>query len=246
MATTVTAVLKRLKALGTEKKRASAVRVGIPMERAYGVSVGDIRALGKELKEQHGLAAPLWASGIHEARLLALLLADAGATTRAQLERWLDDVVSWDLCDHLCGARVWMRADMPALVKRGSASRDLYVKRAAFAAIAPAAVRDKGLSDDAIEEYLALIAQAADDERKHVKQAVSWALRSLGKRDAGCQEKARAVAAELIESESAAARWVGNDAMKELESRTVRTRVTDKKVMLPAKPRRRARPAPDR
>lgn len=237
----VMSVLKQLKALGTAKKRAAAVRVGIPMARAYGVSVGDIRALAKTLKGQHGLAEPLWASGVHEARLLALMVADAGTMTRAAIERWLDDVASWDLCDHLCGELVWMRRDMPALVKRWAASRDLYVKRAAFAAIATAAVHDKRMGDGVIEEYLTLIAAGADDERKHVKQAVSWALRSLGKRDAGCQERALAVAAELVENESAAARWVGRDAITELENRTVRARVTDRRK--PARTRATPKPA---
>ena len=83
-------------------------------------------------------------------------------------------------------------------------------------------------------------------ESKHVKQAVSWAPRSIGKRDAGCQERALAVAAELAESENAAARWVGTDAMKELESRTVRARVSDKRVMLLPKTGKRARQAPGR
>jgi 3-methyladenine DNA glycosylase AlkD len=220
---TVTSVLKQLKALGSAKKRASAARVGVPMARAYGVPVGAVRALAKELKGQHGLAEPLWASGVHEARRLALFVADPKAMTRAQIERWLDDVVSWDLCDHLCGELVWMRSDMPALVTRWAAQSDLYVKRAAFAAIATAAVHDKAMTDAAIDDYLALIAAAADDARKHVKQAVSWALRSLGKR--GCRERALAVAAELAESENAAARWVGRDALKELESRpAARTR----------------------
>lgn len=233
--TTVASVLKELKSLGTAKKRASAVRVGIPMEAAYGVSVGDIRALGKRLRGQHGLAAPLWASGIHEARLLALLLADPATTTRATLERWLGDVVSWDLCDHLCGELVWMRPDAVALVTRWAARRDLYGKRAAYAAIATMAVHAKALTDETAETFLDLIARGADDERRHVRQAVSWALRSLGKRDAALQERALALAVELAERDET--RWVGRDAMRELESVT---RVPERKRLLKKKVRKRA------
>src|SRR5918911_2829891 len=90
-APSVTAILKQLRAAASEKKRASAIRVGIPMDKAYGVSVGDVRAIAKPLKGQHALAAPLWASGIHEARLLAILVADRKAVSRSDIERWLDD-----------------------------------------------------------------------------------------------------------------------------------------------------------
>ena len=73
------AILKDLKAAGTEKKRASAIRVGIPMDKAFGVSVGAVRAIGKTLNGQHALAEPLWATGFHEARLLATMVADPKA-----------------------------------------------------------------------------------------------------------------------------------------------------------------------
>ena len=63
-----------------------------------------------------------------------------------------------------------------------------------------------------IADFLAMIAAGADDTRPHVRQAVSWALRSLGKRDAGCQERALAVAAGL--AESAARRRAGSGAMR--------------------------------
>ena len=131
---TVAAILEELRAAGTEQKRASAVRVGIPMDKAYGVSVGATRAIARRLKGQHTLAQPLWASGVHEARLLAILVADPKALSRTDIERWLGDVVSWDLCDHLCGDLVRRRADAATLVRRWITSPKLYVKRAAFAA----------------------------------------------------------------------------------------------------------------
>jgi len=215
---TVAAVLKELRAAGTAQKRASAVRVGIPMDKAYGVSVGATRAIAKRLKGQYGLARPLWASGIHEARLLAVLLADPRALSRADIERWLDDVVSWDLCDHLCGDLVRQRADAASLVQRWITSPKLYVKRAAFALIAELAVHGDELTDETLDSFAALVTEHAGDSRRHVRQAASWALRSIGKRDARNHDRALAAAADLIESEAADKRWVGRDAMRELES----------------------------
>ena len=217
-APTVAAILKELRAAGTAQKRASAVRVGIPMDKAYGVSVGATRAIAKRLKGQHALAGPLWTSGIHEARLLAVLIADPTAQSRTDLERWLDDVVSWDLCDHLCGDLVRHRADAANLARRWIASPKLYVKRAAFALIAELAVHGDGVTDETLESCAALIVAHAGDSRRHVRQAASWALRSIGKRDAGNHDRALAAAADLIESDDADKRWVGRDAMRELES----------------------------
>jgi 3-methyladenine DNA glycosylase AlkD len=215
---TAAAILKELRAAGTARKRASAMQVGIPMDKAYGVSVGATRAIARQLKGQHALARPLWASGIHEARLLAVLIADPKALSRTDIELWLADVVSWDLCDHLCGDLVRHRTDAASLVWRWITSSKLYVKRAAFALIAELAVHDDEVTDETLDSFAALIADHAGDVRRHVRQAASWALRSIGKRDARNHDRALAAAAELIESEDAAKRWVGRDAARELEN----------------------------
>jgi 3-methyladenine DNA glycosylase AlkD len=214
----VAAILKALKAAGTEKKRASAIRVGIPMDKAFGVPVGAVRAIGKPLKGQHALAGPLWATGVHEARLLATLVADPEQISRSEIERWLDDVVSWDLCDHLCGNLASRRADTADLIRRWINSPKLYVKRAAFALIAELAVHGKDLDDDLFAELAGLVVAHSDDARPHVRQAASWALRSIGKRDTVNHDRALTAAAELVESADPAKRWVGRDAMRELES----------------------------
>jgi 3-methyladenine DNA glycosylase AlkD len=214
----VAAILKKLRAAGTEKKRSSAMRVGIPMDKAFGVSVGIVRAHAKRLKGCHALAGPLWATDIHEARLLATIIADPQTVHRSEIERWLREVVSWDLCDHLCGNLVRHRADAASLVRRWIVSPKLYVKRAAFALIAELAVHDRKLDDRTLADFIDLIAEHGGDPRPHVRQAASWALRSIGKRDAANHDLALQAAAELIAANDATKRWVGRDAMRELES----------------------------
>jgi 3-methyladenine DNA glycosylase AlkD len=214
----VAKLLQELRAAGTEKKRASAARVGIPMDNAYGVSVGIIRTFAKPLKKRPELAQPLWDTAVHEARVLATMVADPQAIRRTDIERWLRDVVSWDLCDHLCGNLVRHRADAPDLVRRWIGSPKLYVRRAAFAVIAELAVHGKTLDDDVLIDFTRLVGEHAGDPRPHARQAASWALRSIGKRDAANQDRALQAAAELLASSDTARRWVGRDAMRELES----------------------------
>ena len=217
VAADVQAILKDLQSVATEKKRASAIRVGIPMGKALGVSVAHMRGLAKRWNGRVDLAVPLWATDIHEARLLAVLLADPESMSRSELEGWLRDVVSWDLCDHLCGDLVSRRSDAADLVRRWIRKPDLYFKRAAFAVMAQVAVHDKTLDAASIQVMLDHIIEYADDERPHVRQAASWALRSIGKRDVVCRERALSAAVALLETEDVSKRWVGRDAMRELE-----------------------------
>lgn len=218
VAAEVQAILKDLRAAGTEKKRASAVRVGIPMDKAFGVSVGQVRGMAKQWQGRADLAEPLWATDIHEARLFAVLLADPETMSRSAIEQWLQDVVSWDLCDHLCGDLVSRRSDAADLVQRWIRKSELYFKRAAFAVMAQLAVHDKKLDVGSIEIMLGHIVEYAGDPRPHVRQAASWALRSIGKRDAPGRERALSAAVALLDSEDVTKRWIGRDAMRELES----------------------------
>jgi 3-methyladenine DNA glycosylase AlkD len=221
----VAKLLRELRAAGTEQKRASAARVGIPMENAYGVSVATIRLFAKRLRGRPELAQPLWDTAVHEARVLATMLADPQATRRTDIERWFRDVVSWDLCDHLCGNLIRHRDDAPSLVRRWIVSPKLYVRRAAFALIAELAVHGKALDDDVLVDFIQLVVEHAGDPRPHARQAASWALRGIGKRDAANHDRALQAAAGLVASDDTAKRWVGRDAMRELESLiTVRAR----------------------
>ena len=79
-------------------------------------------------------------------------------------------------------------------------------------------VSDRAVTDDMLDYYLGLIAKYSDDEREHVKKAASWALREIGKRDFNYNEKALLLAHEFAESDSKALKWIGKDAIKELET----------------------------
>jgi len=212
------AVLARLKSLGTERRKRHAALLGIPTERAFGVSIGDLRRLAKSLGTRHELALALWRSGIHDARLLAVLIADAERMTDAAIERWLADVRSWDLCDHICADLVRDRPNADRLVRTWAKDERLYFRRAAFATIAGLAVHRPDLPAAAIERYLDLIRAGAGDERDHVKKGVSWALREIGKMNFAAHDLAVALTADLVESGDKSARWVGRDAMRELET----------------------------
>ena len=83
-------VLKKIRALKNPKNIEGMARFGIkPKADVYGVPVPEIRKIAKEIKKDHKLAIQLFDSGIHEARLLATMIADADKLTESQLEKWV-------------------------------------------------------------------------------------------------------------------------------------------------------------
>lgn len=129
----------------------------------------------------------------------------------------MHDVISWDLCDHLCKNLLIKLKGYEDLIEKWCDAEATYMKRAAFTLMASAAIHEKNLQKEALDHYLSLIRTYSDDEREHVKKSVSWALREIGKRDFDYQEKAVLLAHDLMENGNKAQKWIGKDALKELE-----------------------------
>ena len=202
-------------------------RVGIDVRRALGVSVPDIRAVAKRCGTDHGLALELWDSGIHEARILATLVADPGAFTLEEIESWGGDLASWDVCDFAADAfGRW--PDHARLIRAWARRSEGYVKRCAFSTIARRAVWAKDAPDREFLAYLPLIRRAAKDDRNEVTKGVSWALRQIGKRNVALHGAAVEEARALLEIEGRSARWIARDALRELERGTTRARLPDR------------------
>ncbi|WP_313812455.1 DNA alkylation repair protein [Glutamicibacter sp.] len=212
----VQSILDELRSASSQKHKANVVRLGIPEANSLGVPMPVIRSLAKTLRYSNSLSWQLWATEIHEARLLACLVFEPGSLSHEQLGALLDDVVSWDLCDHLCGSVFAADAHYQQLILGWAGAEKTYVKRAAFALIATQATHQRALGAELIDQWLGLVEQYSDDGRTHVKKAVSWALRELGHIDIPARDRALEAASRLTQSSSAARRWVGADASREL------------------------------
>lgn len=227
-------LLDRLRTLASEESRAGMARYGINTEKALGISMYVLRPIAKEIGTDHKLALRLWESGIHEARILASMVDDPVQVTEEQMEAWVRDFDSWDLCDQVC-SNLFDKTRF-AYQKAADWSRrgEEFVKRAGFAIMAALALQDKRATDDALAAFLPLIREHATDARNFVKKAVNWALRNIGKRNLAMNAKAIALADELRQSQDRTARWVGSDAYRELTSEKVLARLAAKKRTVPA------------
>lgn len=211
-------IILELQAKASEKYKANVVRMGIPQEHCIGISTGEVRNIAKKIEKSNELAFELWNSGYHEAKLLAVLVFDKKGCSHSDIEKLMSEVISWDLCDHLCKNLIVKIKDYEELIYKWIASTYIYKKRAAYTLIATSTVHNKKLSNDTLDAWLELIREASDIEHEHVKKAVSWALREIGKRDFDYNEKALLVAYELLNSGDRTQKWIAKDAIKELEN----------------------------
>jgi 3-methyladenine DNA glycosylase AlkD len=220
-------VIARLKAEANPNNVAGMARYGISTTNTLGISIYTLRRLAKEIKKDHELALKLWDSGIHEARILASFIDEPEKVTDAQLEQWVRDFDSWDVCDQVSE----LISKTPYVAKKihqWSASEAEFVKRTAFSLIAEVSWHDKKMADEEFEQFFILIKSAATDERNFVKKAVNWALRNIGKRNRALNRRAIEVAQEIQKTDSKAARWIAAGALRELTGEAVQKRVADK------------------
>jgi 3-methyladenine DNA glycosylase AlkD len=197
-------------------------RFGINVDGALGVSVTALRRLAREVPRDHALAADLWESGIHEARILASMVDEPERVTGRQMDRWVREFDSWDLCDQCCANLFWRTslADGKSVAWAGR-SRE-FVKRAGFALMASAAAKDRAAPDDRFLAYLPVIEREATDPRNFVRKGVNWALRQIGKRNGRLHRATVASARRIARVDDRNARWIAADALRELtDPRTI-------------------------
>jgi 3-methyladenine DNA glycosylase AlkD len=210
---------------GTKKTRDGMLDYGITAPRAFGVTVADLRTLGKRIGRQHGLARALWNSGWYEARMLSAFIADPEQLTPAEMESWCGDFDNWAVCDTLCFHLFDRSPHAFAMAEAWAQRSEEFVKRAAFALLASLALHDRSSEDDRFLDFLPFIERGARDSRNFVKKGVSWALRALGGRSRALNEAGLELARRLIAADDATARWVGKDAQKDLEKPGTRQRL---------------------
>jgi 3-methyladenine DNA glycosylase AlkD len=218
-------VLAWLERRGTRRTVDGMARYGIQAKRAFGVPMGMLLSLSKKLGKDHALSLALWESGWYEARLLAALVGDPQRVTRRQMDAWARSFENWADCDTVCFKLFDRSPPAWEAAPRWAASPRELVKRGGFVLMACLAAHDKGAPDEKFLALLPLIEKGARDERNFVKKGVSWALRMIGRRSRALHAAALKVAGRLALSEEAAPRWVGKDALRELASPKVRSKL---------------------
>jgi len=222
---TVQQVLDELREKASAESVEGMARFGMTAERRLGVSVPDMRGIAKKISKDHELALELWRTRIPEARIVAALIDRPDDVSEEQMEEWVADFNSWDVCDQVC-MNLFDRTSLAVKkVHDWSKREEEFVKRAAFALIACLAWHRKEMADEELIQFFPLIRAAAVDERNFVKKAVSWALRHIGKKNLNLNRAAVELAVEIREFDSKAARWIASDVIRELESEKIQKKL---------------------
>jgi len=226
MTTAADAVLEQLKEKGSAKNVEGMGKFGMATDQRLGVPVPEMRKIAKGIGKDHELALELWETGVQEARIVACLIDVPEAVTENQMEAWVADFNSWDVCDQVCLNLFEKTSFSQQKIEEWSIREEEFVKRAAYAIIAGLAWHDKQAADEQFIEYLPVIKSGATDDRNFVKKAVNWALRNIGKRNPVLNAAAIKTATELQQMDSKSARWIASDAIRELESDKIQARLT--------------------
>lgn len=218
-------ILERLKAQADPTAVTGMARFGINSKNTYGVSMPSLRRMARESGKSHSLALELWRTGIHEARIMAALIDVPEKVTGTQMDRWANDFDSWDVCDQCC-SNLFAKTEVAyeKACEWSSAGKE-FVRRAGFALMAALAVHDKQASNFQFLKFLKLIEKEAADERNFVKKAVNWALRQIGKRNLALNKAALRTAKAIRKMDSKSARWIGSDALRELNNAIIQKRL---------------------
>ncbi|MEK7555212.1 MAG: DNA alkylation repair protein [Patescibacteria group bacterium] len=212
-------IIVHLKKHSNLKDREGMTRFGINHKFALGVRVPVLRSLAKKIGKNHKLAQGLWKTKIHEARILATMIDEPEKVSEKQMDKWIKDFNSWDLCDQCC---MNLFNKMPVAwekAKEWAERKKEFEKRAGFALMACLAWYDKKAKDSDFAKFFPLIKKHSIDSRNFVKKAINWALRQIGKRNSNLKNKAIKIAEEIKKINSPTARWTANDAIRELKQK---------------------------
>jgi 3-methyladenine DNA glycosylase AlkD len=114
---TINQVMSELEKKGTAQTRKTYTRHGIK-EPMFGVKIGDLKPIAKQIKGNQELAYELYDSGNFDAMYLAGMVADGSQMTRRQLDAWAKAAN----CGMLTGSAV------PGVVCESPHARDLAIK----------------------------------------------------------------------------------------------------------------------
>jgi 3-methyladenine DNA glycosylase AlkD len=183
-------VLDKLKEVSTEQNRKVNACHGI-RGRQYGVGLAELGKLRKTIGTDHKLALGLWKSGVHDARVLACMIADPDALGAKELDAWareLDNYVLTDAFSALVARGEHVQRKYAAWKDR----RGEWFASAGWTLLGSAAQASNELPDEFFTEALAQIEAEIHVRPNRVRYAMNQAVISIGVRNESLRKAAQA------------------------------------------------------
>ncbi len=195
MTTTAKEVLAELEAMGTAQNRKVYARHGVTGAQ-FGVSYGNLGKLKKRIKTDHALAQGLWASGNHDARILATMIADPSAMRSSDLDAWAKDLDSYVITDAFAKV-VAGTGFVRRKFEQWGRSRSEWIEQAGWLLLCTLARSDDELSDAYFAEQLATIEREIHGRKSRVRYAMNSAVIQIGARNQQLKKLAVAAAKKI-------------------------------------------------
>lgn len=188
-------ILAELSVLGTEQNRKTYRRHGV-MNEMFGVSYANLEKLRKKIKVDTDLAGKLWATGNHDARILATMIADPARLTDREIENWSKDLSNYVVTDAL--ARLVARSPLARKkMEQWMKSKSEWIGSAGWLLVGVLAMRDDELPDEYFENHLETIERNIHTAKNRVRYAMNGAVIGIGMRNTRLEKKALAAAARI-------------------------------------------------
>ncbi|WCO00304.1 DNA alkylation repair protein [Psychroserpens ponticola] len=197
-------------------------KFGIIANNSLGIYHKELKMIAKEIGQNNELAIQLFDSGIYEGRLLCSKMFKPKDVTEPLMEKWVKSFENWEICDSFSMGLFSKSKFALAKILEWTERKSEFEKRAGFAIMASYCMADKISENELFEQFFPIIKREANDERLYVKKAVNWALRNIGKRNIDLNRKAIEVAYEILKFESNSAKWIGKNALTELQKGNMR------------------------
>ncbi len=174
-----TEAIRELKAMGSAQTRKVYAQHGIRGD-VYGVSYANLGKLKKKIKQDHQLAEQLWATGNHDARVLATMIADPQQISAKTLDTWVREVEHHGIAAAFSGVARRARG-AKARTKKWIAARDEWKCTTGWDMLAGLAETDE-FTDDELEGYIEVIERGIHTAKNRVKYSMNNAVIAIGLR----------------------------------------------------------------
>lgn len=169
--TTLHDTLARLEALGNERVRAHNRKYGAG-DNQFGVQLGNIRKVAKEIGTNPELARALWDTGNVDARLLAILLMKPKQLSSDQVDRMVRSIDFSHVADWFSSYVINNHPDKEALRQRWMTSDDPWAARAGWSLTSGRVARSpEGIDVPALLDRI-------EREMKDAAPEVQWTMNS--------------------------------------------------------------------
>jgi 3-methyladenine DNA glycosylase AlkD len=187
--------MRALEKAGSAQTRKTYARHGA-QEPMFGVSFATLKTLVKRIGVDHELALALWDTKNHDARTLAVKIADPAKMTASDLDHWAGDFGA-----RMCGSYVAMlAAETPhatAKAREWLASSDSKLRATAWVLAGVVANRDETTPDEWFVQRLAHIEKSIHSAPNAEREAMNMAVITIGGRNAVLHKAAIASAKRI-------------------------------------------------